>query len=643
MHRALGGGIRQISDFFKPVRESVYQQQCDKTLDAIKESQRLAAIKLAESTAAKKNRRRFKRNIELRKERVLRKQIQERQQEKNRAVYVLDENGTEHPGALCLIDMDSVLRVLTEEEIEDELAHRASKKRKAWTARPTYWKDILEAFGDATLPLSTPEARCKALQKEYPTEFSSKTPAQIEIILRQWARDVKNNKEVSSKQMGSAPAYGREIDLELAELVRLRRRVGLSMDQYMLQFMLRELLKQKGKESLLKENGGALVAGGSWCDRFYSRHNFTHRVATTKMREAVPADFEAKKESYIEIGSRIIHENNIPKELVIAGDETAVMLVSKAKYTYAEKGSKRVRLIGIGDNDKAQITATVFVTEDGDVLPIQLIFKGKTNACHPSGTAPDGIFWDHTESHWQTPASMIRLIDAVVVPYKNSMIAKLNLPAEQKTMLKLDLHYSHYKEGVPAHMAMHNIIPHFVPGQCTDHMAECDVVVNCPFKGGIKSAYRDFMHNEFAKWCEDHPDRMGEFHGNCKLSYLKPHLTPWVISAGLALKTPEMRETIKKSFANDGCFTEIRRRAAVLTTNAAAATAAAAAAAATATAAAAAVAAATRLDLAQVLADLCLGMGPRRTNTEQDEDEEARMLRDLDLDEEIEENEADDE
>ena len=58
MHRALSGGIRPISDFFKPVRESVYQRQCDKTLDAIKESQRLAAIKLAESTAAKKNRRR---------------------------------------------------------------------------------------------------------------------------------------------------------------------------------------------------------------------------------------------------------------------------------------------------------------------------------------------------------------------------------------------------------------------------------------------------------------------------------------------------------------------------------------------------------------------------------------------------------
>jgi hypothetical protein len=38
------------------------------------------------------------------------------------------------------------------------------------------------------------------------------------------------------------------------------------------------------------------------------------------------------------------------------GDETAVMLVSRMKYTRALKGSKRVRLIGIGDNDKAQVT-----------------------------------------------------------------------------------------------------------------------------------------------------------------------------------------------------------------------------------------------------------------------------------------------
>jgi hypothetical protein len=87
--------------------------------------------------------------------------------------------------------------------------------------------------------------------------------------------------------------------------------------------------------------------GKSWAARFWRRHKLSCRIATTKMRE-IPADFEVKKANYLSVATNIIRQLNIPKQLNYALDETNVMFVSRASRTRSKKGSKRVRLIGIG-------------------------------------------------------------------------------------------------------------------------------------------------------------------------------------------------------------------------------------------------------------------------------------------------------
>jgi hypothetical protein len=49
-----------------------------------------------------------------------------------------------------------------------------------------------------------------------------------------------------------------------------------------------------------------------------------------------------------------------------------------------EKGSKQVKMVGL--NDKRQITALLACTKSGKLLPPQLIYAGKTDACHPKVT-----------------------------------------------------------------------------------------------------------------------------------------------------------------------------------------------------------------------------------------------------------------
>ena len=90
------------------------------------------------------------------------------------------------------------------------------------------------------------------------------------------------------------------------------------------------------------------------------------RVCTTEMRE-LPMDFEAKKRIYMRIGADLVFRHNVPPELVINGDETAVQFVNRARTTRCAKGVKQVKILGMGD-DEAQTTTTIFVTEAGNVL-----------------------------------------------------------------------------------------------------------------------------------------------------------------------------------------------------------------------------------------------------------------------------------
>ena len=74
--------------------------------------------------------------------------------------------------------------------------------------------------------------------------------------------------------------------------------------------------------------------------------------------------------------------NEIPPDLVINFDQTAVHYVPVDNWTMAKEGSKRVEIIG--KNDKRQITAVLEGTMSGDFLPVQLVYKGTTNRCLPS-------------------------------------------------------------------------------------------------------------------------------------------------------------------------------------------------------------------------------------------------------------------
>lgn len=441
--------------------------------------------------------------------------------------------------------LQSVQRQIDEivENFDDEKLIGKKRSAKIWTKRPVNWVDIVEeanAFGS------------RQAIRSYEEEFEGlATKASLKKINR-WQKDYKKKNTYVNVRL---PAYGSVIDnLVLLDFQRTRS-AGLPVDNVTLRRFLVVHLTAANMLDTLIENGGSFSYTDSWAIRFYKRHNIVSRIATTKMRE-IPADFEAKKEKYLKVAAELIYLYKVPEQLVINGDETAVQLVSRANRTRNIRGAKRVRMLGMGE-DKAQITTTIFVTEHGDVLPYQMIFEGKTDRCHPKHVKPDDCIWTHTTSHWQSVVTYCALIEAIIVPYKNSTINDLGLDKNQVTILKHDLHFTHKDETVLALLKKHNIVPLFVPAGCTDIMQECDTVVNKPFKNGVRNGYRDHMEELFQEHCRSGKDAT-LFAPKLTMGALKPFLTSFVQRGIEALKTPEMRATIKNAFANDGLFTRIR-------------------------------------------------------------------------------------
>jgi len=113
-------------------------------------------------------------------------------------------------------------------------------------------------------------------------------------------------------------------------------------------------------------------------------------------------------------------------------------IVPVSKWTLANQGANQVPITRL--DDKREITALLAVSLAGEVLHPQLIYKGVSNRCHPSGVDfPTG--WDiwHSHNHWSTEQTMLRYIEKVVVPY----MAKVRSSETQKGLCIFDVFAAH--------------------------------------------------------------------------------------------------------------------------------------------------------------------------------------------------------
>ena len=105
----------------------------------------------------------------------------------------------------------------------------------------------------------------------------------------------------------------------------------------------------------------------------------------------------------------------IPEELIVNWDETAMKLVPLSSWTMVKKGTKHVKISGV--DDKRQITAVLAGSMSGEFLPMKLIFKASTKKCLLSFSFPKDWHLTFSDNHWSTNSTMIDYVTLVIIPH----------------------------------------------------------------------------------------------------------------------------------------------------------------------------------------------------------------------------------
>lgn len=98
-------------------------------------------------------------------------------------------------------------------------------------------------------------------------------------------------------------------------------------------------------------------------------------------------NLEELKEQFLLDVKAIVDLEDIPHELILNLDQTAINYVPVSNWTMAKQGDKKVKIAGV--DDKRQITVVLAGSLTGELLPLQLVYQGKAKQCLPKIKFPD--------------------------------------------------------------------------------------------------------------------------------------------------------------------------------------------------------------------------------------------------------------
>lgn len=151
------------------------------------------------------------------------------------------------------------------------------------------------------------------------------------------------------------------------------------------------------QKSLLSEFGGPITIEKSLAESILRRMGYAKRKGTKSVK-VLPSDFENVKADFLQRIKTVVKKHSIPESLIINVDETGVNIVPVGNWTMDLEGNKQVKITGL--DDKRQITVTLASTASGVLLDPQVIYEGKTPACHPKFKFPEGWAITQSENHW---------------------------------------------------------------------------------------------------------------------------------------------------------------------------------------------------------------------------------------------------
>ena len=111
-----------------------------------------------------------------------------------------------------------------------------------------------------------------------------------------------------------------------------------------------------------------------------------------------------------------------------------------------------------GKGKGKQIIGTFRITAAGKFLPMQLIYAGKTQRCHPIGIPfPDEFDLTNSKNQWNNETLVIQHLDNTIILYFEVIREELGLPNDQKCLLIYDSFKAQTTEKYYEHLDENNI------------------------------------------------------------------------------------------------------------------------------------------------------------------------------------------
>ena len=207
-------------------------------------------------------------------------------------------------------------------------------------------------------------------------------------------------------------------------------------------------------------------------------------------------------------------------------DQTPLKYAPVASRTLSQKGSNHVAIKGA--SYKQAITATFGITYTNKFLPMQLIYRGKTERSHPRFKFPDSFLVSANPKHFSNTEESLKLLDQIVIPYVESERESLNLAPDHFSLLIIDVFSGQMTEPVMSKFRDNHVKLVRVPPNMTHLFQPLDLTVNGAAKSYLKRRFTEWCSSQIAKQL-DSGKEMEEIEVKLQLSTLKPLHAQWVM------------------------------------------------------------------------------------------------------------------